>query len=417
MTQTLAIPGPGRLCRFTAGAQPHTGGMLAAALCLAALAATAEPPPVPDPIGLGERLALIDHLHEAYGQKPPAGATLEELRALYAAQWQARNQPAAAAATGPVDTIGDEIPDTGRAEREARLRRRILDRHGVEADPGADETALLRQLQALDAARSERDRQAIAERIAADPGRSADAAIEPEPEPGPAGKAAPPKGEPRRPAAATAAGAQIAPGIARIAFAARGVSDCWLASGGESRCLLVTFGTDHNGAFGSIRQDAWARVSQSPHFRRSVLLLGHGRGNDVGGENIETHLRANKRFYETMGGTMPEAPIECLILASCAEGSADQMRLMRDGLGYFPTWRVATGPRSAATGFSVIAAVTDLARKPARPAWRGLYRMGTAGDAVAAFGEIGEGGERAETTYWRLLYDETERRWKTVEQR
>lgn len=380
--------------------------MIAVAVCLAALAAAAEPPPVPDPIGLGERLALIDHLQETYGRRPPPGASLEELRRLYAAQWRAR-QPA------PADAIGE---DTGRADREARLRRRIGDRHGVAADPGLDEDGLIALLRRLDADRGERDRAAIAVMAAADAGRAAD--------PPPPQAEAP--AAPRRAAAPAAAPAATAPGAAdaaapagvrRLRFPAAGVADCWLATRGGASCLLVTFGVDHNGAFGTIREDAWALLSASPHIRRAVLLLGHGGGTDVGGENIEAHLRAQRRFYESMGGTAPEAPIDCLILASCAAGNPDQMRAMRDGLGYFPTWRVATGPRSYATGFSVIAAVADVARRPARPAWRGLYRMGTAGDAVAAFGEVGENGERAETTYWRLVWNESTRRWDTVEQR
>jgi len=36
---------------------------------------------------------------------------------------------------------------------------------------------------------------------------------------------------------------------------------------------------------------------------------------------------------------------------------------------------------------------------------------------VGAFGEVGRDGERAETTYWRLVPDEAGRTWKTVEQR
>ncbi len=43
----------------------------------------AQKPPVPDPFGLGERLALIDHLREVMGVQPPADATYEQLVALY----------------------------------------------------------------------------------------------------------------------------------------------------------------------------------------------------------------------------------------------------------------------------------------------------------------------------------------------
>jgi hypothetical protein len=71
------------------------------------LSAVAGPPALPDPIGLGERLVLIGHLREAYGQQPPAGSTLEELRARYAAAWQTAHAPIPEA-------------DNGRADRERR---------------------------------------------------------------------------------------------------------------------------------------------------------------------------------------------------------------------------------------------------------------------------------------------------------
>jgi hypothetical protein len=366
-------------------------------VCLAGLLPAVEPPPVPDPIGLGERLALIDHLHEAYGIRVAPGATLEDLRARYAAAWSARQAPV----------------DDGAAERCRRLRERIATRHGVEAETPADEAGLRAQLARLDAERAERDRAAIAALVAAD---AAAPRIDPPVETASdAPPAAPAAAAPAAPAAAATPAEAPAAQVRRIAFRAASVADCWLASAGERTALLVTLGADHNGAFTGIREAAWHYLSQAPAIRRSVLLLGHGTGNSIAGESIEGHLRANKAFYETMGGTAPAQPIECLIFASCSASNPDQMRAMRDGLGYFPTWRVATSPRAFATGFSVIAALRDVAARPARPAWRGLYRMGLSGDEVGAFGEVGVDGERAETTYWRLIQEAGQ--WKVVEQR
>jgi len=201
----------------------------------------------------------------------------------------------------------------------------------------------------------------------------------------------------------------------RIPFRAPGVADCLLATAGERSALLVTLGPDPNGAFTGIREGAWQLLAQAPAIRRSILLLGHGTGSTIAGESIEGHLRANKAFYETLGNTAPARPIECLIFASCSASNPDQMRAMRDGLGYYPTWRVATSPRAFATGSSVLSALRDVAARPAKPAWRGLYRMGLSGDTVGAFGEVGIDGERAETTYWRLIQDGGA--WKVVEQR
>ena len=104
------------------------------------------------------------------------------------------------------------------------------------------------------------------------------------------------------------------------------------------------------------------------------------------------------------------------MFASCSAANSDQMRAMRDGLGYFPTWRVATAPRAYATRETVLAALRDVAKRAATPAWRGLFRVGLSGDDVGAFGEVGVGGERAETSYWRIVKGD-DGIWKTVEQR
>lgn len=253
-------------------------------LCICCVAFTAEPPALPDPYGLGERLVLLEHLRDDYGKRPPPGATLDELRRLYAAAWQAKQAPA------------EDLEDHGRAERERRLRGRIADRHGVKADADLDETGLVALLHRLDAERAVRDQQAIADLLAADRDRQPAPASASEPAASPIPAAAP-----EATPAATAAAPVATKEFVRIAFKAAGVAECWLARKDGRSCLLVTFGIDHNGAFGTIREEAWVRLARAGAFNRSVLLLGHGGGTDVGGENIEAHLRTNKGFYETMG--------------------------------------------------------------------------------------------------------------------
>jgi len=109
-------------------------GVLSSLLALGI--AAAEPPVPPDPYGLGERLALLDHLRGTYGLRPAAGATLAELRAAYSAAWAAR-QP--------------RESDAGRVDRERRLRQRLTSRYGVEADAGLDEAGLQNLLRRLEA--------------------------------------------------------------------------------------------------------------------------------------------------------------------------------------------------------------------------------------------------------------------------
>ena len=136
--------------------------LLIALLCLGCLFA-ADPPPVPDPLGLGERLALIDHLQQAYGLHPAPGATLAELRTQYAAEWGRRQ-------AAPADTIGgdSQAEQTAQADRERRLRARIAARYQVDADPKLDEAGLQRLLRQLDGQRAVRDAAAMAEKTAED---------------------------------------------------------------------------------------------------------------------------------------------------------------------------------------------------------------------------------------------------------
>lgn len=367
------------------------------AMLLAALCAGAEPPPPPDPYGLGERLALLEHLREAYGQKPAPGATVEELRAAYAAAWAARQVPA-----------GDELADTGAADRVARLRHRLADRYGVEADPALDEAGLQALLRRLDGERAARDAEAIADRLAADAARPR----APSPPAAPASPPPAPAAVPAPPVQAPVADAEAY----RIRFPAAGVTDCILVSFGERRLLLVTFGADHNGAYRGIPEGVATVLAQAPQIGRSVLLLGHGRSNDVAGESIARHLATHKAFYETMGGTAPAAPIDCLVLAACQVGGQSQMVVMREGLGYFPTWRVASGDFAATTGINVVLALQAIAARPAKPAWRGLFRLRIPEREVVSFGDVGVDGERAETTSFRIVQGE-DGRWRTEEQR
>lgn len=369
------------------------------ALCLAA----AEPPPVPDPFGLGERLALIDLLQQSYRIRPAPEATLEALRSAYAEAW--RRAQAAPVAT---DTIPEEADAVAQAAARARrLRELIVRRHQVVAEAESTEAELGRLLRRLDAERAERDAAAIAALVAGDRGTGS--------------TATPPRAPSPAPAAATSAPAPAAVSAPagksrRIAFTAQGVTGCELVEDGGVSALLVAFGSDHNGAFQGLPEAMIAALRGAPGIRRAVLLLGHGSGSSIAGESIEQHLRTNRVFYETLGGTLPAQPVECLVFAACAASNPDQMRSMRDGLGYFPTWRVATAARSYANALTVLAALRATAARPAAPAWRGLFRQPGQDADVGCFGEVGIGGERTEPQFFRIVRT-AEGAWKVEEQR
>lgn len=121
----------------------------------AGLLCAADPQPkpeVPDPFGLGERLALVDYLKETWGLSAPSSASYEQLVTLY---WQ-HAKPAAGAEGS------DEAAQA--KDRRVRLINELTGKYGVSAPTDADENAL-RQL--LADARAQ-NAQRAAEVLAAD---------------------------------------------------------------------------------------------------------------------------------------------------------------------------------------------------------------------------------------------------------
>jgi hypothetical protein len=114
-------------------------------LSFVASAADLPKPDVPDPIGLGERLALIDHLRSELKVQPPDDATLDALIELY---WLSRGPEALAKARG---VHFEDIPDTeaDRVVRIDRLRRELGQRFNFHATGDMTEEQLIKELQRL----------------------------------------------------------------------------------------------------------------------------------------------------------------------------------------------------------------------------------------------------------------------------
>ncbi len=89
--------------------------LVAVGACIASFAGEA-PPDIPDPFGLGERLALIDHLRDAMKVQVPDDASYEQLVALYWASQRGRAPTAEEALT---------------RDRVQRLRGRLADEFGI----------------------------------------------------------------------------------------------------------------------------------------------------------------------------------------------------------------------------------------------------------------------------------------------
>jgi hypothetical protein len=165
---------------------------------------------------------------------------------------------------------------------------------------------------------------------------------------------------------------------------------------GTKTSLWVHFGDQGAIDFRAVAQAFHAQLERATAVPDAVFLIGHGGGVTIGGTQLDAHLRAQRAFYETLGGARPAQPLACLVVASCANGAADQLVQMRDGLGYYPTWRVATGDGDAANILTVLAALKDVVDRPAQPSYRARYRIREGGVEVTSFGEVGEGGARSE---------------------
>ncbi len=104
--------------------------LVAVSACIASFAGEA-PPDIPDPFGLGERLALIDHLRDTMQVQVPDDATYEQLVALYWASQTVRPPTAEEALT---------------RDRVQRLRAQLADEFRVETAAEASEDDLVAQL-------------------------------------------------------------------------------------------------------------------------------------------------------------------------------------------------------------------------------------------------------------------------------
>lgn len=356
----------------------------------AALGAAEGPPPVPDPIGLGERLALIDHLREEYRLTPEPGWSLEDLRAAHLRAWRA------AKGLDVEEARAQEAAVQTREETD-RLRRRLADRFHQEADPGLDLASLKALLARLEAEKAAKDAAHIEARLRAPDPEPSERRLARAPTPPPAQEAAP-----EAPALQPAATLRVQ----SLNFRAPGVRHCRYFVG--PRPLLgIQFGEERGREFQGVFEYLATTLAASTHGPRSaIILLGHGSGASIAGEAIDAHLRRWKEFYETLGGTRPAAPVECLVIASCSRGSPVQMGEIRDGLGYYPTWRVATADRTYANALTVIAAFAGAVSNAEDPPFRGIYRWGKGEASPASIAEVGRDGARGNLRYYDIAYDQ-----------
>jgi len=365
-------------------------------LCLALSGFAVEPPPVPDPFGLGERLALIDHLRDRYQRVIPAGTELAELQGWHAEAWLAEQA-----------TVADPLANDERQ----RLRHRLLRQYGIETPDDSERELLLALLHSAEDSR--------AAAIAADVSSLINAqdwvpaVSTPETAPSPATPDAGTTAAIERPTAEATvkkpASASANAGLwqrEQLTPHEAGIRSMYRWHTAERGVVCVQFGDpgglDFDGACAAFA----SMVARAPaDVQRAVFLIGHGGGVTIGEANLKQHLKANRENYETTFGSLPARPVDCLVVASCSKGGSVQMGNLRDGLGYWPLRRVCTGHRTYANLPTVIAASAAVLTRPLGETFRGSFRWDDFGVEAASTGEVGDGARSGNLQVYRVSLD------------
>ena len=366
-------------------------------------------PPVPNPYGFDDRLALRSHLEETLHRSDLAGRSLDELLAIYrSAQAPVTTQTAGATAAAPADTRRQELAYT------------LRQRYHLEAAPGETADDLAQRLATAEAEASEQlrrqnlllqlreqfhaqvDPQASTEDLAR---QVADLLAE-APEP----TTAKPAASAPRTAAKTVAEPPVAAAPIRavrrtvtltpIALTAlakpEGVTAAFQVTQDGDRIVGISFNRSLDGELTNILAYAAGAMAHAKAASTCLILLGHGDGTHIGmGEtavDLTNHLKTNREAYHALLGV---SRIDCVAVLSCSRSSDRQFLAFRDGLGYYPTWRVSSWENTYQTALSGLGALSLILDRDSKDDFRAAVYHGEE-SRVASLGEI---GNRAATQF------------------
>jgi hypothetical protein len=303
-------------------------------LVVGAATAAEDVPAVPDPAGLGERLALIDYL-QSHGQTVTTGAELAQLRLQY--RELLLPTPVASAGSARDQAVLELWRTYNEAPPEGATLEQITDRLHVLAAKAAS---------ARDGERSREDADDRAAQLMPH--------ILPQ-----AATAEAPQGELLTPPAPHP-GAPAAP-LAEIREVARpqdmGPSvHAYLISPALSPILIVVLNPELREPVETVLRTWPAAWRHDAGIDATVIIHGHSSGayfsrgvithpGAVGGDLAE-HLRRNREYYETLGGSRERKPIDFAVMTGCNLSGCNQEAELRDGFGYRPLHRVFTAPDS-----------------------------------------------------------------------
>ena len=336
-------------------------------------------PPVPNPYGFDLRLALRTHLEDAFAQRDVAGLTWGELVARY----RRLSQPdLATAPAAPAEDRREREAAAQEAARRANLLLHLAREFHQHPAPDTPTEQLRARLDALV--------QAARERAPATP----TVALDPVPE-----AIAPPRAVTLPPVASISAAALDLDRLADPTAVLGGVTMIAPGDAGD-RLVGLCFSADLGTHFAIVMRRFASSMQQSQPARTGLLLLGHGDGVDigVGGDhpvNLTLHLRKNVAAYHALLGV---ERIDCVVILSCSRKADAQFTAFRDGLGYYPPWRVSAWEHTVQTlGSGLAATELALAQAPGSDFRAAVYH-GT-GDEVAS---LAEAGQRTSTQYLQV---------------
>ncbi len=335
-------------------------------------------PVVPDPYGLGERLALIDWL-KSNRRDVGDPQDLEGLRKRYRE------------AIGPVAPVAPAPARDAEYDRLARdlwvrfskptqadwthddLRRAIADAEATQAARDAEQQAW-----------AQRREQELARKDATEPERPSRPA---RPKPShwsvsDQDQAPAPEETGTQESVRVAALDRSLKVIPLPAPVRSGSEATALVAGREDEPILVISlaGKDYAQSVAKLLL-ATATERKRVGVQRAVALIGHSDGQflaaftgDADTRSIAGHLRRHRDYYATFGGTKPAAPIDLFILMGCNPQGHNQEMEIREGLSYLPHRRVFTPEGALTNGVVALPAILHLLRPASDVRKRALFK-------------------------------------------
>lgn len=334
-------------------------------------------PPVPNPYGFDDRLALRLHLEETYKLQGLMDLNYEELVARY------RACVAPPPESEPQPSPSVKAPDF-EAIRRSNIILQLRMQYQVRIDESLTTDELDQQLRACIAGDKHTD---VARPAVARESDKPDTADEPADQ------------TPVQTAAA------VQPTRVRILKAdelanGKGVVSAYVIDHQDERVVGVAFNSDLSELLPSVLAYTAGSMAECPNARTALVLLGHGDGTSIGlGDTpvaLADHLKSNRKTYHTLLGT---DRVDCVAILSCSREGDTQFTAFRDGLGYYPTWRVSSWERTYQSAISGLSALQLCLAQDGKAG----YRAAVFADEAQKVGSLAEVGQRVSTRFFSTV--------------